>query len=71
MSLAVRLNKTNGLAANCLLVRRDGREAEIEDSASPIHDREGHVTGAVIVFRDVGTGSRGPDRCRTWRSTTR
>jgi diguanylate cyclase (GGDEF)-like protein len=55
MSLAVRLNKTVGLAANCLLVRRDGREAEIEDSASPIHDREGHVTGAVIVFRDVGT----------------
>jgi diguanylate cyclase (GGDEF)-like protein/PAS domain S-box-containing protein len=55
MSLAVRLNKTVGLAANCILVRRDGRESAIEDSAAPIHDRDGHVTGAVIVFRDVGT----------------
>jgi diguanylate cyclase (GGDEF)-like protein len=25
----------------------------IEDSAAPIHDRHGRVTGAVIVFRDV------------------
>lgn len=54
MSLAVRLNKTVGLTANCILVRRDGQEAEIEDSAAPIHDHDGRVTGAVIVFRDVG-----------------
>jgi len=44
-----------GLTPNCILVRRDGRETEIEDSAAPIHDRNGQVTGAVIVFRDVGT----------------
>lgn len=25
----------------------------MEDSAAPIHDREGRITGAVIVFRDV------------------
>ena len=55
MSLAVQLDKTVGLTANCILVRRDGRETEIEDSAAPIHDRNGRVTGAVIVFRDVGT----------------
>lgn len=41
------------LAANCVLLRRDGTELGIEDSAAPIHDREGRVTGAVIVFRDV------------------
>jgi diguanylate cyclase (GGDEF)-like protein/PAS domain S-box-containing protein len=53
MALAVRENKTVGLTLNCVLIRRDGTEAAIEDSAAPIHDRRGHVTGAVMVFRDV------------------
>jgi diguanylate cyclase (GGDEF)-like protein/PAS domain S-box-containing protein len=52
---AVRENKTVGLTPNCILVRRDGFEAAIEDSAAPIHDRHGKVTGAVMVFRDVST----------------
>jgi diguanylate cyclase (GGDEF)-like protein len=43
-----------GLAANCILIRRDGHESAIEDSAAPIHDRLGSVTGAVIVFHDMG-----------------
>jgi diguanylate cyclase (GGDEF)-like protein/PAS domain S-box-containing protein len=51
--LAIRENRTVGLAANCILVRRDGYDCAIEDSAAPIHDRSGQVTGAVIVFRDV------------------
>ena len=46
-------DRTVGLAANCVLVRRDGTESGIEDSAAPIHDRHGQVSGAVIVFRDV------------------
>ena len=53
MELAIRQNKTVGLSANCILVRRDGYECAIEDSAAPIHDRDGQVTGAVIVFHDV------------------
>ena len=53
MTLAALENKTVGLASNCVLIRRDGTEAAIEDSAAPIHDRRGHVTGAVMVFRDV------------------
>ena len=53
MDLAVRLNETVGLTANCVLIRRDGVECPIEDSAAPIHDRRGQVTGAVLVFRDV------------------
>jgi diguanylate cyclase (GGDEF)-like protein/PAS domain S-box-containing protein len=53
MASAIRENRTVGLAANCILVRRDGVEASIEDSAAPIHDRRGHVTGAVMVFHDV------------------
>ncbi len=46
-------NRTVHLPSNCVLVRRDGLEIPIEDSLAPIHDREGHVTGAVVVFRDV------------------
>jgi diguanylate cyclase (GGDEF)-like protein/PAS domain S-box-containing protein len=53
MELAVQKDRTVGLAANCILVRRDGIETAIEDSAAPIHDRDGKVTGAVIVFHDV------------------
>ena len=46
-------NRTVHLPSNCVLIRRDGSEIPIEDSLAPIHDREGHVTGAVVVFRDV------------------
>jgi diguanylate cyclase (GGDEF)-like protein/PAS domain S-box-containing protein len=53
MELAIQANKPVGLTANCILVRRDGYECAIEDSAAPIHDRDGQVTGAVIVFHDV------------------
>jgi len=53
MEMAVEQNKTVGLTVNCILIRRDGFEAAIEDSAAPIHDRTGHVVGAVIVFHDV------------------
>ena len=45
MELAIRQNKTVGLTANCILVRRDGYECAIEDSAAPIHDRDGQVIG--------------------------
>jgi diguanylate cyclase (GGDEF)-like protein/PAS domain S-box-containing protein len=55
LSLAMRLNQTVGLTPNCVLVRRDGSETEIEDSAAPIHSTDGSVAGAVIVFRAVGT----------------
>jgi diguanylate cyclase (GGDEF)-like protein len=41
------------LTPNCVLVRRDGHEFAIEDSAAPIHDRDGQIRGAVIVFHDV------------------
>ncbi len=50
---AVAEDRTVGLAANCVLIRRDGFESAIEDSAAPIHNRDGQVAGAVIVFRDV------------------
>ena len=54
MALAVGLNRTVGLTPNCILIRRDGQELSIEDSAAPIRDKHGSIIGAVIVFRDVG-----------------
>ena len=53
MELAVENNNTVRFASNCILIRRDGCESAIEDSAAPIHNRDGLVTGAVIVFHDV------------------
>jgi diguanylate cyclase (GGDEF)-like protein/PAS domain S-box-containing protein len=53
MEMAVEQNKTVGLTVNCVLIRRDGFESAIEDSAAPIHDRTGRIIGAVIVFHDV------------------
>ena len=53
MESAVGGDRTMHLPPNSLLVRRDGSEIPIDDAISPIHDRQGRVTGAVIVFRDV------------------
>jgi diguanylate cyclase (GGDEF)-like protein/PAS domain S-box-containing protein len=53
LAMAILHNKAVGLSANCILIRRDGYESAIEDTAAPIHDRRGYVTGAVIVFHDV------------------
>ncbi|KVW96941.1 EAL domain-containing protein [Thiobacillus denitrificans] len=58
MLRAIEEDRTVGLDANCVLVRRDGFESAIEDSAAPIHNRDGQVAGAVIVFHDVSE-SRG------------
>jgi len=53
LAMAILHNKSVGLSANCVLIRRDGYESAIEDTAAPIHDARGQVTGAVIVFHDV------------------
>src|ERR1700693_953116 len=53
LKTVIEKNETVKLTPNCMLIRRDGSESAIEDSAVPIHDRHGLVTGAVIVFRDV------------------
>jgi len=42
-----------GLANHTILVRRDGTEVAIDDSGAPIRDRNGDITGVVLVFRDI------------------
>lgn len=51
--LAIEHQKKVRLKGNYILVGRDGQETAIEHSAAPIHDRQGNILGAVIVFRDV------------------
>ena len=53
VALVIKQNKVLKLSSDCVLIRRDGVEIAIEDSAAPIHDRTGKVTGTVIVFHDV------------------
>ncbi len=49
----IREGRIVGLANHTLLIHRDGHEYAIEDSASPIKDREGRIIGAVLVFHNV------------------
>ncbi|RJQ83262.1 MAG: response regulator [Desulfobacteraceae bacterium] len=42
-----------GLANHTVLLRKDGRELPIDDSAAPIRDEAGHILGVVLIFRDI------------------
>jgi len=41
------------LAKHTLLIAKDGTERPVEDSAAPIRNAKGNVSGAVLVFRDA------------------
>jgi len=42
-----------GLANHTVLIRKDGSERPIDDSAAPIRNEDGVVSGCVLIFRDV------------------
>ncbi|MBI4767219.1 MAG: PAS domain S-box protein, partial [Deltaproteobacteria bacterium] len=46
------------LSNNTALLTRAGQTIPIEDSAAPIKDREGKITGVVLVFHDVSEKRR-------------
>lgn len=41
------------LTKNTILIAKSGSECPIDDSAAPIRDVSGRVSGAVLVFRDI------------------
>lgn len=45
--------RPEGLSGEVVLVDRLGQRRRIEDSAAPIFDWNGHLAGAVMVFRDI------------------
>ena len=50
---ALREGVVVGLANHTLLIRKDGSECPIDDSAAPIRDETGKISGCVLIFRDV------------------
>ena len=55
---ALREGTVVGLANHTLLVSKDGAERPVDDSAAPIRDEEGRVSGCVLIFRDVSERRR-------------
>ncbi|HEX8947505.1 MAG TPA: PAS domain S-box protein [Dissulfurispiraceae bacterium] len=55
---ALRSGFTVGLANHTALIKRDGTEIIIADSAAPIRDRESRIIGVVLVFRDISVQYR-------------
>ncbi|MGB2602525.1 MAG: PAS domain S-box protein [Candidatus Sulfotelmatobacter sp.] len=53
-----------GLANRAALIQRDGRETAIADSAAPILDASGKISGVVMVFHDVTEQRRAENALR-------
>ena len=47
-----------GLANHTVLIRKDGSECPVDDSAAPIKNDKGSVSGCVLIFRDVSEKRR-------------
>ena len=52
LRLALRTGMSQSLAPDGVLVRHDGRETPVQDTAAPIFVGEGVLWGAVLVLRD-------------------
>jgi len=52
---------------NRVLLRRDGWEFAVQESATPVHDVNGDISGAVLVFSDISE-LRGMERWMEYES---
>jgi diguanylate cyclase (GGDEF)-like protein/PAS domain S-box-containing protein len=68
VSRCLREGRIVGLANHTVLMRTDGREIAIEDSAAPIRDSQGGLIGVVLVFHDV-TRAREMANRLSWQAT--
>lgn len=50
------------LAGHTILLRRDGTEIAIDDSAAPIRDTKDKLVGVVLIFRDITQQRREEER---------
>lgn len=64
ISKVLRQGCTVALANHTALVTRYGRAIPIEDSAAPIKDSEGNISGVVLVFHDVTERRRAREALR-------
>jgi diguanylate cyclase (GGDEF)-like protein/PAS domain S-box-containing protein len=51
--MVLQTNKPSAIAPDTVLVKRDGSEVAIEDSASPIYSNSGQLTGVVVIIHDI------------------
>ncbi len=49
----LRLGEVVGLGNHTVLISKDSTERQIADSGAPIRNREGHIVGVVLVFRNI------------------
>ncbi len=56
---ALREGAIVGFQNHTLLIDRQGEELAVDDSAAPIRDEGGRVSGCVLIFRDVARRRRG------------
>ncbi|GJD16659.1 response regulator receiver modulated diguanylate cyclase with PAS/PAC sensor [Rivularia sp. IAM M-261] len=50
---AIKQGQVLNLPENCVLINKNGDLIPIGDNVAPIRDRDGNITGAVIVFQDI------------------
>lgn len=50
---AMLLGKVQSMDVDTVLLQKNGKEISIGDSASPIFDEKGVVSGVIIIFRDI------------------
>jgi PAS domain S-box-containing protein len=53
-----RLGTVVSFAHHTMLLQRDGNEVHIDDSAAPIREPDGSLSGIVLIFRDIGVRRR-------------
>ncbi len=61
---ALKEGRIMGLANHTFLISKSGQDCPIDDSAAPIRNEEGNITGAVLVFRDVSERRRAEEGLR-------
>ena len=64
ISEAIKKRIKTGMDEDTVLVRKDGKKIPVADTAAPIFDSKGVVTGCIVVFRDV-TKERSIDQAKT------
>ena len=64
VAAVVKTEKVVGLPERSALKGRDGTTIPIDDTAAPIRNAEGRITGTVLVFRDVTARRRAEETVR-------
>ncbi len=60
----IKTGESQKMPHNINLVKKNGEQVAVDDTASPLRDKDGNIKGAVIVFRDVEK-ERAIDKAKT------